>query len=68
VALWRGEAVRVRVHDAQGRLVVDEANPAVVTDRIARERAGPSLARPRETDEEDLPDEVLEHLANIGYR
>jgi arylsulfatase A len=68
VALWRGEAVRVRVHDAQGRLVVDEADPAVVTDRITRERAGPSLARPRETDEEDLPDEVLEHLANIGYR
>jgi arylsulfatase A len=68
VALWRGDAVRVQVHDAQGRLRVDEADPAVVTDRIADERAGERLATPREQDEEELPDEVLEHLANIGYR
>ncbi len=68
VALWRGDAVRVVAHDAQGRLRTGTEDPAVVTDRIDAARDGPSLATPRDQDEEELPDEVLEHLANIGYR
>jgi len=68
LAYWDGEAVRVHAHDAQGRLRTGTGDPTVVTDRVAAERAGPSLATPREQDEAELPDEVLNHLANIGYR
>ncbi|MEZ3114685.1 sulfatase-like hydrolase/transferase [Halobaculum sp. MBLA0147] len=68
VAIWRGEAVRVHAHDAQGRIRTGAADPAVVTDRIAAERDGESLAVPREQDEAELPEEVLRHLENIGYK
>jgi arylsulfatase/arylsulfatase A len=68
VALWQDRATRVQAHDAQGRIRLGEGDPAVVQDRIADERAGGSLAVPREQDEEELPEEVLEHLKNIGYK
>ena len=68
LAYWDDEAVRVHAHDAQGRLRTGSGDPAVVTDRVAADRAEPSLATPRDQDEEELPEEVLEHLANIGYR
>lgn len=68
LAYWDGAAVRVHAHDAQGRLRTGPGDPSVVTDRIAADRAHPSLASPRDQSEEDLPEEVLEHLANIGYR
>ena len=68
LAYWDGEAVRVHAHDAQGRLRTGTGEPGVVTDRIAAERAESSLATPREQDEAELPEEVLDHLANIGYR
>lgn len=68
VALWQDRATRVRAHDAQGRIRVGDGDTAVVRDRIADERAGESLAVPRDQDEEELPEEVLEHLKNIGYK
>jgi len=68
LAYWDGEAVRVHAHDAQGRLRTGAGDPGVVTDSVAAERAASSLATPREQDEAELPEEVLDHLANIGYR
>jgi hypothetical protein len=68
LAYWDGDAVRVHAHDAQGRLRTGSGDPGVVTDSVAAERAASSLATPREQDEEELPEEVLDHLANIGYR
>ncbi|MEZ3142660.1 sulfatase [Halobaculum sp. MBLA0143] len=68
VAYWDGEAARVHAHDAQGRLGTGPGEPSVVVDRIAADRAEPSSASPRADGEEELPEEVLEHLANIGYR
>lgn len=68
LAYWDDEAVRVHVHDAQGRLRTGSGDPAVVTDSVAAARAEASLASPRDQAEEELPEEVLDHLANIGYR
>ena len=68
VAYWQDDARRVTVHDAQGRTDAGSADPGVVTSVIEREADREGLWDSRETDEEELPDEVLEHLADIGYR
>ena len=65
-AIWQDEAATVLVHDAQGRITTSSGDPAVVTERLQSPDDG--LWLPRETDEAAMPEEVLQHLADIGYR